>query len=186
MQLLNLANGYPGFLQDVNRITDEVIQQHSLSRLSPNSLVATSTQAAVPSNTDGVAELPFKIQQLDLASQQSPHSATAPPPALHTPQASSTIPDETTEEPAQVADAVLRHQLPASRKAVSSQEQQHQSESAPAELDSNAAGAEGASAAHKPAAKQCIEKESKQLPVPCVSIAGWEESPVSVGCQTRC
>ena len=128
------------------------------------------------------------MQQLDLASQQSPHSATAPSPALHAPHASSTLPDKTEEE-ASVANAALQHELPLSRKPVDSQQQQWQQQpaDAAAEPHGRAGGsAEASSAGHESAGQQSMQSGAEQLPVPCVSIAGWDESPVSVGYMLHC
>ena len=146
------------------------------------------TQAAPSGNTaDGAGDLPARIQQLDLAAQQSPHSATAPSPALHTAQASSTLPGTTAEEQASLANVALQHQLPSSRKPVSSQQQQQQPEVPAAGSLGNAAGsAEASGAGHESVVKQVVETDPEQLPVPCVSIAGWDESPVSVGYLFHC
>ena len=157
-------------------------------------MASASTQATTLSKTaDGAGDLPATIQQLDLASQQSPHSATAPSPALHTAQASSSLPEKMTEEEASVATAVLQHQHLSSRKPVSSQQQQQyqqqqqQPEDAAAEPHGHAAvSAEASSAGHESGGKQGVESGPEQLPVPCVSIAGWDESPVSVGYLFHC
>lgn len=181
-------------LQDVNRITDEVIQQHSLSRIGPNPSASVTTQAKPSSNNaDGGIDLPSRIKQLDLISQQSPHSATAPAPALHTAQASSSTADATPEEQATGANSALQHQLPLSLETSHSsqqhqeqQQQQQQQEVAAAEPHGSAAGpAESSSAGRDATGKQCMDRQPKQLPVPCISIAGWDELPVSVGHPTR-
>ena len=124
------------------------------------------------------------MQQLNLASQQSPHSATAPSPALHAAHASSTLPDKTPEEEASVANAALQHELPLSKKHGDLQQQQWQQQPADAAAEPHGrtgGSAEASSAGHQSAGKQSVQSGAEQLPVPCVSIAGWDESPVSVG-----
>lgn len=131
------------------------------------------------------------MQQLNLATQQSPHSATAPAPALHTAQASSSMADATPEEQATGANSALQHQLLPSLGAPHSsqqqQQQQQRQEDAAAEPHDSAAGlAESSSAGHESTGKQQREREPKQLPVPCISIAGRDELPVSVSQPTHC
>lgn len=88
-----------------------------------------------------------------------------------------------------MANAALQHQHPSSKKPVSSQQQQQQQqpEDAAGAPHGRAAGsAETSSAGHQSPGKQGNESDPEQLGVPCVSIAGWDESPVSVGYLFHC
>lgn len=123
------------------------------------------------------------MQQLDLTSQQSPHSATAPLPMLHTHQANPASSDQTAGQQPQAADAAAQQQLPSDRAAVSGQLPQHM-EDPTADSNGRAAGHGESGAGITPAVKQKAGRGAKQLPVPCVSIVGWDESPVSVGSPT--
>lgn len=165
----------------MSRITDEVIQQHSLSNPTTDP-VGPST---APSTADSTANLPSTLQQLDLTSQQSPHSATAPSPELHTHQTNPASPDQTGRQHPQAADAAAQQKPPPNRAAVSGQPPQHL-EDPTADSNGRAAGDGKSSAGVMPAVKQKAGRDAKQLPVPCASIVGWDESPVSVGCPTLC
>ena len=141
--------------------------------------------SAPSSNANGTADLPSSLQQLDLTSQQSPHSATAPSPDLHSHHRNTASPEETVGQQPQAADATVQQQLPPNRTAVSGQPPQHVEDSI-AESTARAAGDEKSSAGRRLPVKQHAGRDAKQLPVPCVSIVGWDESPVSVGCPTLC
>ncbi|KAL3153737.1 hypothetical protein ABBQ32_013330 [Trebouxia sp. C0010 RCD-2024] len=170
-----LINWWTQKPQDVSRITDEVIQQHSLSNPTTDP-VGPST---APSTADSTANLPSTLQQLDLTSQQSPHSATAPSPELHTHQTNPASPDQTGRQHPQAADAAAQQKPPPNRAAVSGQPPQHL-EDPTADSNGRAAGDGKSSAGVMPAVKQKAGRDAKQLPVPCASIVGWDESPVSV------
>lgn len=94
-----------------------------------------------------------------------------------------------------MANAALQHELPLSRKPLVSQQQQWQQQQwqqqqpadAAAEPHGRAGGsAEASNAGHESAGKQSMQSGAEQLPVPSVSIAGWDESPVSVGYPLHC
>ena len=66
-------------------------------------------------------------------------------------------------------------------------QQQQQPEDAAADPRGHAAGsAMASSVGHESAEKQVVDSDPEQLRVPCVSIAGWDESPVSVGYLFHC
>lgn len=187
LQTHTAANEALYWLQDVNRITDEIIQQRSLSKLSTDPSTSSShVQSAVPHTADGSADLPSRLQQLDLASQQSPHSATAPSPELHTPKTSTTSPEEIPQQQSQGVDAADQQQLSPDRTANSAQQPQHLGNLG-TESNGSSAGAVRSAAGHKHqmVAKLPAGRDVKQLSVPCVSIVGWDESPVSVGHPTH-
>ena len=201
-------------LQGINRITDEVIEQHSLSSCS-----ITSPHPSRPiSSSQGQfgPDLSSSLQQMNLAPDESPHNTPAVAPASPEPHASSCGGHETGRQAvhgtcgksnshsAAAADGgaddkrlpehsqraaveqALQHQHQLPTQVLPEPSKQHgtcgksNSQSA-AESDGVADDKRLPDQSPKASAEQHPNRY-QQIPVPCVSIAGWDESPVTVRC----
>ena len=74
---------------------------------------------------------------------------------------------------------------------MSQQQQQQQWQQQPEDAAAEPHGcpadsAEVSGAGYKSSQKKAVESSAEQLQVPCVSIAGWDESPVSVSYLFHC
>lgn len=166
-------------VQDVNSIPAEVIKQHSLS---------SSTQAQQPrSSSNGTTDsssagLPDKLQQLNLAASSGADTRAVSPHTSQAVQPGTAVAAEVQNGPS--------HCQPDRTGQAPTGDAPHQAEtSAPSSADTQA-GQGGAadrpqqdqqhSSGQASGAVQPAEATTRQTPVPSVSIAGWDESPVSV------
>lgn len=160
-------------MQDVNAIPAEVIKQHSLSNCATASHPHESSSNSKPASSGN--GLPSDLQQLDLAPPLGNDTKSVSP---HTSQA---------VEPGRHATAEVPN-----RRDQSQDSHQDKPEAEGAVLQSDGGvktGAEDQEEAHQQLSSdqachvtQLPESDAKaeQVQVPAISIAGWDESPVSV------
>jgi len=160
-------------VQDVNAIPAEVIKQHSLSSCATASHPHESSSNSKPASSGN--GLPSDLQQLDLAPPLGNDTKSVSP---HTSQA---------VEPGRHATAEVPN-----RRDQSQDSHQDKPEAEGAVLQSDGGvktGAEDQEEAHQQLSSdqachltQLPESDAKaeQVQVPAISIAGWDESPVSV------
>lgn len=160
-------------MQDVNAIPAEVIKQHSLSSCATASHPHESSSNSKPASSGN--GLPSDLQQLDLAPPLGNDTKSVSP---HTSQA---------VEPGRHATAEVPN-----RRDQSQDSHQDKPEAEGAVLQSDGGvktGAEDQEEAHQQLSSdqachvtQLPESDAKaeQVQVPAISIAGWDESPVSV------
>ncbi len=158
-------------MQDVNRIPAEVIKQHSLSSSAQRSSAPSQPQSSTHGSTDSSpaellsdsatngstdsspADLPSKLHQLSIAGPSSTEQQ-------HSASVSRSQATDTKEPTAASTDGSHSQQQ------ASDQRVDHQQA-----LSDQRCGL-----------KHCTQSEAGQIPVPVISIAGWDESPVSVSC----
>lgn len=174
-----LASLWSCLVQDVNSIPAEVIRHHSLSSSAHTRQPHSSSHGTTDSSNAG---LPDKLQQLNLAAASGSDTRSVSP---HTSQA---------VQPGKAAAAKVQngpsHCQPDSIVQAPTSDATHLAEtSAPSSADTETGQA---GAADRPQsdqqhmsgqasdAVQPADAKARQTPVPSVSIAGWDESPVSV------
>ena len=198
-------------VQDVNTIPEHVIKQYTLTTLSPSGSLADEPDAHHSSSSNKALEdLPAQLQHtsLDVAANSQSQFHTDPDSHniskdQHRNAAASTPPNTSsnTEDRPAVINQVSGHsstQASAERPALPDQQEaaqlpEHDDTTGQPQQKDGAALEHGhpqlpqhddTADAHGHIADQQADAEPEQLRVPCISIAGWDESPVAVGANT--
>jgi hypothetical protein len=160
-------------VQDVNAIPAEVIKQHSLSSCATASHRHESSSNSKPASSGN--GLPSDLQQLDLApplgndtKSVSPHTSQAVEPGRH---ATAEVPNrrdqsQDSHQDKPEAEGAVLHSDGGVKTGAEDQEEAHQQLSSDQTCDVTQLADS--------------DEKAKRVEVPAISIAGWDESPVSV------
>ena len=174
-------------MQDVNRISQDVIKHHSLSR---STLSSSSSQQSIDSESDhsSVSNLPAKLQHLNVAAPASRDTHTSADSPAETTQASRATAADTNNMHSSHKSTNLQLQTDSALATDSSIQQATDGDQV--EVAAQSGAETGAAADNAPqqspmpdqaaALLQPTALKSPQIKVPAISIAGWDESPVSV------
>lgn len=168
-------------MQDVNRISQDVIKHHSLSR---SILSSSSSQQSIDSESDhsSVSNLPAKLQHLSVAAPASRDTHTWADSPAETTQASRATAADTNNMHSPHKSTNLQLQTDSSMQQDADDDQVEVAAQSGAETGAAADDAPQQSPVPDQAAAllQPTALKSPQIKVPAISIAGWDESPVSV------